>query len=198
MTYQAKIGKLRLAGFVIVSACVHASLLVLHDAPQRLELGNARQDMISVSLQDASPRRVVQTAHHKTSPRPNRHQNAPDSSAAETRETQLTSSDRDTGSSSRSSRRAIVGRLRQDIARYFYYPPQALRRGWEGTVVVHLRLLPSGRIDRVRLGNGSGHEILDRAALRSVKHIQQLAMADLSLTSALEFQIPIIYRLRGG
>jgi protein TonB len=95
-------------------------------------------------------------------------------------------------------RQAILGRIKSDISRYFYYPPQALRRGWEGIVLVRLRLLPNGKIESVRLASGSGHSVLDRAAIDSVEKIQRIAMSDLGVATTLDLQIPVIYRLRGG
>ncbi len=48
------------------------------------------------------------------------------------------------------------------------YPPLARRRGWEGTVVLKLRVEPDGRVSRTLLQSSSGRTILDQAALRGV------------------------------
>lgn len=49
------------------------------------------------------------------------------------------------------------------------YPVLAQRRGWEGTVVLRVRVLPSGKPGEIQVQNGSGREVLDQAALRAVK-----------------------------
>jgi protein TonB len=50
-----------------------------------------------------------------------------------------------------------------------HYPTVARQRGWQGTVVLHLRILPSGKAEEVRVERGSGHEMLDEAAIEQVR-----------------------------
>lgn len=49
------------------------------------------------------------------------------------------------------------------------YPPQALRRGERGTVVVRADIGPDGVPTSVGIASGSGSRLLDRAALDAVK-----------------------------
>lgn len=49
------------------------------------------------------------------------------------------------------------------------YPPQALRRGEEGTVNVRVAVGPDGVPTSVSLASGSGSRLLDRAALDAVR-----------------------------
>lgn len=49
------------------------------------------------------------------------------------------------------------------------YPWLARRRGIEGEVVLSVEVLPSGEPERVRVESSSGHRVLDRAALESVR-----------------------------
>jgi len=49
------------------------------------------------------------------------------------------------------------------------YPPQALRRGERGTVVVRADVGPDGVPTSVSLASGSGSRLLDRAALDAVR-----------------------------
>lgn len=49
------------------------------------------------------------------------------------------------------------------------YPPLALRRGWEGQVLLRVRVLASGRPASVELQQSSGFPPLDEAAIRTVK-----------------------------
>ncbi len=49
------------------------------------------------------------------------------------------------------------------------YPPQALRRGERGTVVVRADIGPDGVPTSVSIASGSGSRLLDRAALDAVK-----------------------------
>lgn len=49
------------------------------------------------------------------------------------------------------------------------YPEQALRRGWEGTVLLRVHVLASGRPGNIEIERSSGREMLDRAAVRTVQ-----------------------------
>ena len=48
------------------------------------------------------------------------------------------------------------------------YPGVAQQRGWQGTVMLKVHVLASGRPDHVGLASSSGHESLDDAALEAV------------------------------
>lgn len=49
------------------------------------------------------------------------------------------------------------------------YPVDAQDRGWEGKVLLKVRILPSGKPDVVQVQKTSGHATLDTAAIRAVK-----------------------------
>jgi len=49
------------------------------------------------------------------------------------------------------------------------YPSRARRRHLQGTVILEVSVTRDGRVDELRVKESSGHEILDRAALRAVK-----------------------------
>ena len=49
------------------------------------------------------------------------------------------------------------------------YPPIAIRNGWEGRVLVEMRLEGDGRLLAVRLLQGSGYAVLDEATLVAVR-----------------------------
>jgi len=50
------------------------------------------------------------------------------------------------------------------------YPPAAVRQHWEGTVVLRVRVLSSGRVESVEVQESSGRRILDDQAARTVKN----------------------------
>ena len=49
------------------------------------------------------------------------------------------------------------------------YPRVARRMGWQGKVVLNVEVLAEGRAGEVELQRSSGHEILDNAAIQTVK-----------------------------
>lgn len=80
----------------------------------------------------------------------------------------------------------------------FSYPRRARLRGWEGTVVITLRILPDGKLTDIRVADSSGISTLDRAAVNSLSKVsvpQAVAWMD---GKELDMTIPVEYRLTGG
>jgi protein TonB len=67
--------------------------------------------------------------------------------------------------------REALGRLSDTLL----YPPEAVRRGLEGEVVVLLDLGEGGRILEAAVASGSGHPMLDEAALRAARRLGSLS-----------------------
>jgi len=49
------------------------------------------------------------------------------------------------------------------------YPAAAARQGWQGTVLLRVRVLSNGRVDAVELQKSSGHKLLDEEAMSTVR-----------------------------
>jgi len=50
------------------------------------------------------------------------------------------------------------------------YPAFAQRQGWEGTVLLHVRVLANGKPDKVEIRQSSGRKTLDDSAVSAVKN----------------------------
>jgi TonB family protein len=48
------------------------------------------------------------------------------------------------------------------------YPKKAVRRGWEGRVVLAYEVLPDGSVGRIEFAQSSGHALLDETARESI------------------------------
>jgi len=72
------------------------------------------------------------------------------------------------------------------------YPPAAIRRGWEGTTVVQLRLTAEGQVADIVVVGKSGHDVLDEAAIKMVRSAAPLPTPPEGLRSVL---VPIKFRL---
>ena len=68
---------------------------------------------------------------------------------------------------------------------------EAIERGLEGDVIVLLTLGPDGSLADASVATGSGHAVLDNAAIRAA-----YAMGQLSGVSGRELILPVIFRLQ--
>lgn len=93
------------------------------------------------------------------------------------------------------AREAIVA----ELAKHFSYPRLAQQRGWEGTVVLTVRILPDGRLDGIRVKRSSGRTLLDRSARRSLASVERLPeFAERVGKNGLALEIPVTYRLESA
>lgn len=98
-------------------------------------------------------------------------------------------------SASRNSRQLEVV-LRKAFNAHFYYPRLAIRRGWQGEVRLGLRIEANGHLSRVRILQGSGHDLLDRAAIKSLNRVELLPAAIALLNGgSMDLVLPIQYQL---
>jgi len=95
----------------------------------------------------------------------------------------------DMGAWGASIRSAVIGRRR--------YPRAARRLGLEGTAVVSLLLWPDGRLaGGPRIRRSSGHEVLDREALRMVRAAAPFAPPGGAGDGAkAAFTVPVVFAL---
>ena len=72
-----------------------------------------------------------------------------------------------------------------------FYPEEAIARGLEGEVLVLIIIDESGQVTAARVEQGSGHRILDDAALRAVR-----SQRSLPADAPREALLPVRFRLR--
>ncbi len=77
------------------------------------------------------------------------------------------------------------------IEKNLSYPPRARKMGWTGRVVVCFQVLKSGRVDKIRIKDSSGHEILDRNVIDTIREVEPFPRPP----EWVEVSMPIIYRL---
>jgi protein TonB len=93
-----------------------------------------------------------------------------------------------------------AARLQRALPRYDLnpkpeYPETARRRGYEGTVVVTARVLKDGSAADIRVGKGSGHDLLDRAAIQAVRSWRFIPATLNDEPVEMEVEIPIRFQL---
>jgi protein TonB len=102
---------------------------------------------------------------------------------------EATGAPRDEPASAAPPRREIEA-AQARLAQHGFYPPEALAQGIEGEVRVLVRLDAGQRITATQVIAGSGHAVLDQAALRAVRSLGRIEGAG---TSTLV--LPVIFRL---
>ncbi|MFZ5775837.1 MAG: energy transducer TonB [Thermodesulfobacteriota bacterium] len=77
------------------------------------------------------------------------------------------------------------------------YPRLARRLGQEGVVLLEVAVSVSGQVDEVRIQTGSGHEVLDEAALEAVRAWRFSAGRRNGEPVAMRVQVPVRFNLHG-
>ncbi len=86
--------------------------------------------------------------------------------------------------------------LLERLAEQLRYPPLARARGWEGVVLMELRLEANGDISRLQVRESSGYPLLDRAASLGLQRVARLPQAVAWLQGeSFELVLPVQYRL---
>jgi periplasmic protein TonB len=76
-----------------------------------------------------------------------------------------------------------------------FYPPQVIREGGEGTVLLSIQILADGRVGQVKLDRSSGHPKLDESALREAKKWRFVPGTSDGKPMAMWKQLPVTFRL---
>lgn len=76
------------------------------------------------------------------------------------------------------------------------YPAMAQRRGWEGEVLLRVRVAPDGRAAGAVVQRSSGHELLDQAAVDAVRSWLFVPARQEGVAVAGFVSVPITFRLQ--
>jgi len=94
------------------------------------------------------------------------------------------------------ARRGYAERLARAIAQHKKYPRVAQMRGWQGEVLVDLKLNDRGAVLESRIERSSGYEILDKQALEMVAKAAPFeAPPDILKSSIFNIQVPVSFKL---
>lgn len=78
------------------------------------------------------------------------------------------------------------------------YPPVALRRGWQGEVLLEVLVSKLGRVARIDINSSSGYKLLDKSAIRAVRswRFRPGRLDDLEIEALVN--IPVRFELEEG
>ena len=89
-----------------------------------------------------------------------------------------------------------VALLRRRVQEALTYPSAARRRGMTGTVHLDISVEPTGRIADVLVVRSSSHEMLDAAALDSVRSLRQVPFPAGVRPRPIRVRLPVVFELR--
>lgn len=92
---------------------------------------------------------------------------------------------------------AMRAHLHEALARHFFYPNLARRRGWQGVVTLAFQVTPQGAIEDIRVAASSGHGVLDRAATDALGRVGAIdgGAAGNTRREPLRMRLPVVYAL---
>lgn len=92
--------------------------------------------------------------------------------------------------------RSILGRA---IAKHKSYPKIAQRRGWQGTVLLNIKVDENGNVLSATVSKSSGHKSLDKQALKMVKKASPFPTPPSALRgSSFNITVPVSFKLAGA
>lgn len=123
-----------------------------------------------------------------------------DTTDQETKNSHKDSQDQKIKIASLQSRHAMIkDRLDALVKRNFNYPRFAVRRGWQGTVELALRIEANGRLSNLRVVKTSGYQILDQAALTTLAKTSYISDIEAWLAgNPFDTILPVKYQLIDG
>jgi TonB family protein len=76
------------------------------------------------------------------------------------------------------------------------YPPEARRKGYHGEVLLKVEVLSNGRVGEIEVKKSSGHDVLDRSALNTVRKWKFVPARKGETPISLWVNIPIRFQLQ--
>ncbi len=83
----------------------------------------------------------------------------------------------DSGNRAKPAARGVPDAVRATLLAHIHYPWLARRMGWTGRVLIGFRV-QDRRLNEVHVLESSGHDALDRAAMRGISGVRRIALTD--------------------
>lgn len=89
--------------------------------------------------------------------------------------------------------------LGRAIAKHKSYPKLAQRRGWQGSVLLDIKVDSNGNVLSARVSKSSGHDSLDKRALKMVKKASPFPKPPAALQGgSFNITVPVVFKLSNG
>ena len=181
---------------IIVSAAIHIALVIKIEPPI-LVFPSSTGSIISVQLKDKKPHK--QTNHIQPAEKNIKEIQKLAAVKKEKPVKKQTENDiSDVDKLQIKSKAYIISILIEEFKQHFSYPKLAKKRNWQGEVLLSLRITTTGKIKSIQIDNSSGYNILDQAAITSMRKVETLPKIATWLKNDIELTVPVIYQLVNG
>lgn len=184
---------------MIISVAVHAAVVVVSSTANRIALPSSLTSAISVNLEEikhitekpVQPRPVVK----KTTKTVAKKQVQPE----QEKKVIAKEKTKDDEAEKKRQRNKAIANVKSDLIKKFdtnfIYPKLAKRRNWQGKVILSLHISPVGKIENIHLITSSGYDVLDNAAMTSLRKVGKLHDISLWFSNSINLHLPVIYKL---
>lgn len=187
--------------FVLASAGIHAGLVMLSNSNTITLPGSAGSVMVvQIKKQHSANKIKPEQIKNIRKESPKRRQIAAKQKAASVVD-KSKQAEQKTASLQQNpaiSKARVASIIYQELSPHFTYPKIAIKRNWQGKVLLSLRVTSNGRIKNVQLNNSSGYDILDQAAIHSLSKVESLPGISSWLPFDIDLNFPVIYKLIEG
>ena len=182
--------------FLLVSTGIHAGFVV-QSYTNNITLPGSTGSVMVVQIKNTSTQKQVLDYLEKQelSKKPILHKkssNIKTNKQPNKSETTLTNKD------PAKSKARVASIIYKELNQYFTYPRLAVKRNWQGKVLLSLRVTSSGKIKNIQLNQSSGYEILDQAAMNSLSKVDNLPEISSWLPFDIDIEFPVVYKLIEG
>ena len=91
----------------------------------------------------------------------------------------------------------LRGKIKTALQKHLTYPKIARRRGWQGTVTIHVTVMSNGDLQQVKIGKSSGYTLLDKSAITALQKVGRInELKPLLQGKTIPIELPIKYLLK--
>ena len=188
--------------FIIASAVIHVGLMSVSDS-STITLPGSTESVMVVQIKNEQPHEIIKTKRKKKNKSKTQEslkkvtkQKSPPK--AENKNQSSTLEVVSISKNMEKSKARVASIIYKELNQYFTYPRLAVKRNWQGKVLLSLRVTSTGKIKNIHLNNSSGYDILDQAAINSLSKVEQLPEVSSWLPFDVDLKFPVIYKLIGG
>ena len=192
--------------FIIASAVIHVGLLIMQNSIN-ITLPGSSGSVMAIKLKETNQITVTavkkensteKTTNQKTAKiKKNAKQFQPEKLTAKKliQEKRLATVEDNSVDEQNKSKAHVISILIKEFSQHFSYPKLAIKRNWQGKVLLSLRISSNGIIENITVDNSSGYNILDQAAIDSMRKVKSLPQISSLPNNNIELKLPVIYRL---